>query len=277
MKYLFRITIVLSGLLLSTQLYAKDPRAMQLMGANMSLMGAYGMGEAGAKNSVECGAENYYACVAAVMDFAGATAATVMAGMQVAEADKLKKSNTLIDGPTPDGGAGCPAEDPNCTAAPTLTPGDVDKVSKDITQKRDSAFTSIRAKGLDIDDIQAHPEKYVSADDLSKIKSENESLLENANGSNSDESLKTRLEPSSSSQNRSVMSQTSYDDAGEEAGVYASLPEDYNVNDLFSQMLQKGTENSAPGYYGNIPFSELDANGRRSLFERVSLKIKKYM
>ncbi|MEK7790424.1 MAG: hypothetical protein AAB309_02225 [Deltaproteobacteria bacterium] len=139
--------------------------------------------------------------------------------------------------------------------------------------KLKAQIEDLKNRGILTDEIIANPEKLLTPDQLAEFNAEKEKLmagLEEKNGDSSSEALEALLEDSANGGSESEGSQT----AGFQTASLTSAFDSLNLEGLLG-LKEKGIQNSAPGYYGNVSLKSLRPDSSMSLFERVSLKIKK--
>lgn len=115
----------------------------------------------------------------------------------------------------------------------------------------------LKDRGFDVKDMSANPKKY--GVNPKNIKTSSLDLT-------SQEDLRL---PANDSYEGSVLSDSSEYSIGDFSRADFS-----KLTDLFDSLTQEKLDNSAPGYYGNVPLSALNPGSKMSLFERVSQKIK---
>lgn len=269
MTKLFGLLLVLS---LSTSVSAnEDPKTNQITQAVQSGITSLTTGATAVGYWAACAETLGATCILA----AAATVASMASG-----AASVQNIMDAKDLESEEGGAALPDSfnsEGRFPGSPTLGGGiPLNRIKDAVLQKIElaqSMMEEAKNKGLFSDEMLAHPEKFLTAEELAQFNAEKEKMmagLENGAEENRDpqEILQALLEESDS-QGFQTASFTA------ETGSAFNLSS-FNLESLLNPKDQ-GIQNSAPGYYGNVSLKSLRPESKLSLFERVSLKIKKVM
>ncbi len=243
-----------------------DPKTNQMIQGAGSLVGAAMSSVVGVEHISVCSWTTIPDCVMGILAFTAAATQLGISGYSFATAGKLsseKGTNSKdifgSDKPLPTDVDFNHLPD---SSDPTFATRDAILKNMDKIQAR---IDDLKSQGILTDEILANPEKLLTPDQLDGFNAEKEKLLaglEEGNGN----SLEALLEGSESDgfQTASLTSQ---------GGTFASGFDSLNLEGLLN-LKEKGIQNSAPGYYGNVSLKSLRPESKMSLFERVSLKIK---
>lgn len=208
-------------------------------------------------------------CIKGAVEIAGGAAEAVMAGISLANAKKLDNNNlTEI---TADSFPELKSTiESLCKRNPTVCNGkniDTSALEKDLQRRiaeAKKALADARAKGIDVDDILAHPEKY-DAENIMKNAKNSSDIDKELNDKNSQES------------DRSLASEEVTEQSSEKEKSKDDFDFDFSkFLAFFDSYKSENQDLSAPGYYGNVSLKTLDPSNKKSLFERVSIKIHSY-
>ena len=267
--------ILVLTLFFSFNLYAEDQKAMMYGSAAASLAGSGMTTIAGLEYSTVCAAGETavvtaaaasIACWKAGLAYTTAALTAGMAGLSFATAEDMDTS---------DGKAALPSSvnTHNVTTpsgAPVKTPADLRNAidaQKDLVNQK---LADLKAQGYDMDKFLANPEAHgVSQEQLKQMQAEVGQTGHKGESLEFEKSTKTAANEISyeSNYSRDIAS-------GDASGSGIESP---NFDTLFSNLMPKGaSENSAPGYYGNVPLKVLNPGSKMTLFERVSSKLKKF-
>lgn len=201
------------------------------------------------------------------------------------------------------GNFSCPSDDSECNSAfqslRTALGTDmsssgvfVDNDTVDLGQLRDKVketnsfaqaqLDGLKSKGINLDDIKTHPEKYLTKEQVAELKANPGKYGMDAGDISNDASSPAIAEAKDSKTNSSNMTFEIRGLASDRLFPSGSfeMPDFGNMEmfaGLFDYSVQEGLKNSAPGYYGNVSLKSLDPKSKMSLFERVSLRLKKVM
>ena len=121
--------------------------------------------------------------------------------------------------------------------------------------------------GPSLEEMANNPEKYLTPEEMAQYNEEKAKM---------ETELEERLASQDASDFDSYLSSLNFSSLGNQGGVFAPSFGEFKLDDFF-KMTELGIENSAPGYYGNMKLESLKPHSKKSLFERVSDKIKKIM
>ena len=171
---------------------------------------------------------------------------------------------------TPTGGGS-----PTSTSPPPLpSPSDLSKAVQlklgEAKEQLSQIESSLKADGIeDPKDFMDHPEKYISPEELEKFNQEKEKMTEELN-TPMDENKAIQTLMANYDGERSISSEG----FSSQGGVFAPNFSSLDMNSFLGSFALDGMKNSAPGYYGNVSLKVLKPENKKSLFERVSLKLK---
>lgn len=269
-KFLGKLLGLLLVLSLLTSAEASDPKTNQITQAGTAITGGVMAGALAIILWTQCGPENILSCILAGAATAAAGASLGTGVMSIANADELDSKEE---------GAALPDFNSEALSLGNPTLGGFggqipQNLIKDADlQKIEQAqlmMEEAKSQGKFSDEMLANPEKFLSAKELAQFNAEKEKIMAGEfSQENEDfqETLKTALEESES-QDLQTASLTV--DSG--TASFSS----FNL-DSFLNLKEKGIQNSAPGYYGNVSLKSLQPKSKLSLFERVSLKLKQEM
>ncbi len=266
-----RLLLILT-LILSSKLYAADQKSMMYGQAAANVGASATTTIAGIEYLAVCTAGGPLASVSCLESGLAFTTAAVTAGaavLSVVAAQEMDGSSgntplpssvNIRDLTTPDGD-------------PIKTPGDLQRVAEDQRSVANQKLADLKARGYDMEKFLAHPEAFgVSKEELKQMQSKVDQISSQGKSLEPEKTMSANTEEASSG--------TEYfrDIASADASVSVSEMEHFNFDTLFSSFMpNKALENSAPGYYGNVSLKVLNPASKLSLFERVSLKLKKLM
>lgn len=205
--------------------------------------------------------------VQAASAFVAGTGQVAIAGLSMASAEGLEEEGTIGGGegigagdiPSFEGGAdfssgrGIAGSDSGLRNRALDLKNEAIAKQNDLQQKLDSL---LGPDGIEISDLANSPGKYLTPDEMSELS-------------------KTHEEPKNKEHSEDDPTTDSFLTAGfgNQGGVFVPSSGLFNLDDLLSSQL-RGMNLSAPGYYGNVQLKVLGPNSKKSLFERVSLKLK---
>jgi len=273
----------------------ETPRELHYTNGVYGVYGAYQGGAAAVANGTKCtpAPATWGFCLMAVAEGAGSLASLYTSYTSFDNADAHDTSGsiprpTAVTSPdnftVPQGApvGGSPSGLPTTVKLPDfpVSTSVLKGKASEIEATVNTLFNDLRAKGIPVDDLLQNPEKHLSKEDIEKVKSEvaqNQDQPKKSTEEMLDEMMK---DDTSGSENSDFNFSNDFRSIAFEGGI---MIDDFSGMDLpdfdklFSQMFQQGIENSAPGYYGNIPLNVLNPKSKQSLFERVSVKIQKLM
>lgn len=161
-----------------------------------------------------------------------------------------------------------------------IEPSESNSVSRDDVLKNidkiNAQLKDLKDRGILTNEIIAHPEKLLAPEELAAFNAEKEKLMGGIedDSDSSSQALQALLEDAESGSSDSADSQNAGSPtAGFQTASLTSAFDSLNLEGLLG-LKEKGIQNSAPGYYGNVSLKSLLPESKLSLFERVSLKIK---
>lgn len=263
-----RAIIILLSLVFSSKLYAVDPKTFQYVSATQGVASGGMTTMAAIDYFSACGPTFGMACAKGALASLAALTSFTMAGLSLQQAEDM-------DGNT---GASLPSQitvplpKTKDGTIPTLTVADLRKTIAEKEAAAKQLLDQFKAKGYDAEKIIANPEAFgISKDQLKQMQSEVAQAENKGNSLDSEEAMKTIFGDA-----YTTALGTSTDVASVDASI--SMPEAFNMDALFGGLMSKeATENSAPGYYGNVSLKVLNPTSKMSLFDRVSSKIKTLM
>lgn len=157
--------------------------------------------------------------------------------------------------------------------------GQLRQVVKEKSSFAQSQIEGLSAKGINLDDIKAHPEKYLTQDQVAELKANPEKYGLDSGNTSGDKANRAIAESKKDSKTDSSTFSFNFQNYDSDFGS-RTMP-DFNslfgMAGMFDFTVQEGLKNSAPGYYGNVSLKSLDPRSKLSLFERVTAKIKRSM
>ena len=274
-----RILLIILTLVFSSKLYAQDQKAMMYGQATANLAGAGMTTVAGigyqspcnaGESAVVTAAAASLACWQAGLSYATAGLTTTMAGVSIVYAETMDWSGGKAALPSTVNTRDLTA--PN--GAPVKPPQDLRDIADAQKDLIDKKLKDLKAKGYDMEKFLANPEAFgVSKEQLKEMQSEVAQIPSQGNSLDSEKNMKTTRNELSSGADYSRDIATVDASGGSISGT-----ENFNFDTVLSGFMPKGaSENSAPGYYGNVSLKVLNPTSKLSLFERVSLKLKTLM
>ena len=268
-----RITAIIIMSLISTPLLAENPKTQNNVMGGVSIVGgavSIGLGAAytTAAAAAPAGSGALLAAQAAAAYVAGA-GQIVAGGFALANAENLGGGNGVggvsFDAPSmptsnipasPSKGGGISNTSP-------YTPGKVNQLRDLALAKQAEVKSSLEdflgQNGPTIEELAAHPENYLSPEELAKLNDAKEKMKDEIESKTSEEMLKE------------------FGNSNANMADASSVP-GFNFEDLMAQMNgMNGLNNPVEGYYGNVRLGMLKPDSKQSLFERVSVRIKKVM
>lgn len=271
-RLLLSLVLILSC---NSALRAEDPKANQISQGISAVQGTVTAIGAAVAYFSECSATAIPACLLGALATTAGVAQVGIAVYSFVAADNLDSGGQAML-PERFNSEGRLPSDNNFNH---LQPIPVSTLKDAALQKVESAqakLESIKAQGLISDEMIANPEKFLTPEDLAEFNAGKEKLtaeLQEENGA-SQETLQVLLDGSESDGFQTAS--LTMNDGGAFASGFGSLGLYGDLDGLLG-LKERGIQNSAPGYYGNVSLKSLRPESKMSLFERVSLKLKHEM
>src|SRR3989338_4807557 len=265
----------------STAFSQMDPRAQQYFTGTTQLVGAATSVAWAHTNSAACGAcvSTCWACVWAVTGYTGAVANATSAGYSFYQASTLSTTGgggtslppgaqNCINDPRTCADLGTPVDTHNTTPQPS--PDDIKRLSGSANN-----ILNLAQQGLEDLKISGHMPPDLNdpslAEKLPPMTPAEKAALQDY------ENKKANMDAMSTQEKVDMLLSSDYSSGGFR-GVAGSdeFSDSFDPNSFLAMFQNQGMENSAPGYYGNVPLQALNPHSKLSLFQRISLKMKNF-
>lgn len=265
-RVILGILLVLS---LSTSVKASDPKTNQITQSVTSGIASAGLGAIAVIYWAEC-AETFGAtCILAAAATVGSVAAGAASVQNFADAlehESDEEGGTEGDRFSSEGLLSERGRIPAGIPLNIITDAELEKI-----ELAKSMMEEAKREGRFSDEMLANPEKFLSAEELAKFNAEKGKIMAQ---------LPEALTEENGDSGENFVAEDSESEGFQTASLAGgiSLPsfDSFNLESLLSAKDQ-GIKNSAPGYYGNVSLKSLRPESKLSLFERVSLRLKKEM